>query len=164
MGHLFSGKPVASKVSSSDIQLEYCVNLVSSKPVPEFNSNSELASNISSKCKDWMDGELRNVPTARGVADRSYKEANDLCQSGFRAIATAAANNYETATIKVLEYVEPLKNRRYEEYCSRKATQEILQKLDRFHSCRKSLAKNCKFHACFEEDKEIVEVNNYVHV
>ena len=59
MGHLFSGKPVASKVSSSDIQLEYCVNLVSSKPVPEFNSNSELASNISSKCKDWMDGELR---------------------------------------------------------------------------------------------------------
>ena len=55
---------------------------------------------------------------------------------------------------KLTQYFEPQKNRRYEVYRFRQATQEKQETLDQFHTRLRTMAQTCEFH---DNDFEIEE-------
>jgi hypothetical protein len=103
---------------------------------------------------------------ASGITDEKRKRALLLCQAGQRVREiflqlvpnTGTAADYKTATDKLTDYFEPQKNRRYEVYRFRQATQEAHETaLHQFHTRLRTLAQTCSFaDADFEIEQQIV--------
>ena len=103
---------------------------VSIKPVPEFHPDAELDASLATRWKDWM-ADFEMFILASGITDPKRKRALLLYQAGptvreiFKQIPdTGAEVDYDVAKAKLQEYFEPQKNRRYEVYRFRQATQE----------------------------------------
>ena len=85
------------------------------QPVPQFNPDTEIGASLATR---WLD-DFDMFLLASGVTDKKQKRALLLYQAGsrvreiFRQLQyTGNHNDYDTATTKLKEYVEPQKNRR----------------------------------------------------
>ena len=133
------------------------------KPVPEFQPDAELGASLAARWKDWM-ADFEMFITASGITDAKRKRALLLYQSGprvreiFKQLPdTGADEDYDVATAKLHEYFEPQRNRRYEVYRFRQATQERNETLDQFHTRLRTLAQTCEFHDTdFELEEQII--------
>ena len=103
---------------------------------------------------------------ASGITDGKRKRALLLYQAGPRVREilkqipdTGTEVDYDVEKAKLHDYSEPQKNRRYEVYRFRQATQERQETLDQFHARLRILAQTCKFHDTdFEiEEQTIIE-------
>ena len=136
---------------------------VSIQPLPEFNPDSEVGASLATRWTNWLD-DFEMFILASGITDEKRKRALLLYQAGqrvreiFRQLPnTGTAADYKTATDKLTEYFEPQKNRRYEVYRFRQATQEAHETLDQFHTRLRTLAQTCSFaDADFEIEQQIV--------
>ena len=136
---------------------------VSIQPLPEFNPDSEVGASLATRWTNWLD-DFEMFILASGITDEKRKRALLLYQAGQRVREifhqlpnTGTAADYKTATDKLTEYFEPQKNRRYEVYRFRQATQEAHETLDQFHTRLRTLAQTCSFaDADFEIEQQIV--------
>ena len=88
--------------------------------------------------------------TASGITTR--KRALLLYQVGprvrdiFKQIPdTGTSAGYDTAKAKLKAHFDPQKNKRYEVYRFRQATQESNETLDQFHTRLRTMAEGCEF-------------------
>ena len=101
---------------------------------------------------------------ASGITDDTRKRALLLYQAGPRVreifknlTEVGDTSDFEVAKNKLTEYFEPQKNRRYEVYRFRQATQEQTETLDQFHTRLRTMAQTCEFHdAEFEIEEQII--------
>ena len=136
---------------------------VSIKPVPEFHPDAELGASLATRWKDWM-ADFDMFILASGITDATRKRALLLYQAGPRVREifqqlpdTGTATDYEVAKAKLQEYFEPQKNRRYEVYRFRQATQACQETLDQFHTRLRTLAQTCEFQdTTFELEEQII--------
>ena len=136
---------------------------VSIKPVPEFHPDAELGASLATRWKDWM-ADFDMFILASGITDATRKRALLLYQAGprireiFQQLPdTGTATDYEVAKAKLQEYFEPQKNRRYEVYRFRQATQACQETLDQFHTRLRTLAQTCEFQdTTFELEEQII--------
>ena len=102
--------------------------------------------------------------TASGVTDPTRKRALLLYQAGprvreiFKRIPdTGTGADYDIAKAKLKAHFDPQKNKRYEVYRFRQATQESNETLDQFHTRLRTMAKTCEFTDIeFEIEEQII--------
>ncbi len=102
--------------------------------------------------------------TASGITDPTTKRALLLYQAGsrvreiFKQIPdTGTGADYDLAKEKLKAHFDPQKNRRYEVYRFRQATQESHQTLDQFHTRLRTMAETCEFtNIEFEIEEQII--------
>ena len=102
--------------------------------------------------------------TASGITDPTRKRALLLYQAGprvreiFKQIPdTGTSADYDTAKAKLKAYFDPQKNKRYEVYRSRQATQESNETLDQSHTRLRTMAETCQFTDIeFEIEEQII--------
>eukprot|EP00794_Sanderia_malayensis_P016140 gene16140-17766_t len=109
---------------------------VSIKPVAEFRPDAEVGASLATRWKDWLD-DFEMFLLASGITDKTRKRALLLYQAGPRVreifknlTEVGGASDFDVAKNKLTEYFEPQKNRRYEVYRFRQATQEQTETLD----------------------------------
>ena len=124
---------------------------VSIQPMPVFHPEAEVGASIATRWKNWI-ANFDMFIIASGNTDPNRKRALLLYQAGprireiFKQIpGTGNDDDYELAKDKLREHFEPQKNRRYEVYRFRKATQESQETLNQFHTRLRSLAETCEF-------------------
>ena len=133
------------------------------QPMPEFSPDADIGASLASRWKTWLT-EFEMFLTASGITDTKRQRALLLYQAGarvgeiFNQLAdTGEDKGYDTAKTKLSEFFEPQKNRRYEVYCFRQATQETAETLDQFHTRLRTLSKNCEFKELdFEIEQQII--------
>ena len=102
--------------------------------------------------------------TASGITDPTTKRALLLYQTGsrvreiFKQIPdTGTGADYDLAKEKLKADFDPQKNRRYEVYRFRQATQESHETLDQFHTRLRTMAETCEFtNIEFEVEEQII--------
>ena len=102
--------------------------------------------------------------TASGITDPTTKRALLLYQAGsrvreiFKQIPdTGTGADYDLAKEKLKADFDPQKNRRYEVYRFRQATQESHETLDQFHTRLRTMAETCEFtNIEFEVEEQII--------
>ena len=102
--------------------------------------------------------------TASGITDPTRKRALLLYQAGprvreiFKQIPdTGTSADYDTAKDKLKAHFDPQKNKRYEVYRFRQATQESNETLDQFHTRLHTMAETCEFTDIeFEIEEQII--------
>eukprot|EP00794_Sanderia_malayensis_P013251 gene13251-14613_t len=109
---------------------------VSIKPVTEFRLDAEVGASLATRWKDWLD-DFEMFLLASGITDKTRKRALLLYQAGpqvreiFKNLTeVGGTSDFDVAKNKLTEYFEPQKNRRYEFYRFRQATQEKTETLD----------------------------------
>eukprot|EP00794_Sanderia_malayensis_P009631 gene9631-10619_t len=138
---------------------------VSIKPVAEFRPDAEVGASLATRWKDWLD-DFEMFLLASGITDKTRKRALLLYQAGPRVreifknlTEVGGTSDFDVAKNKLTEYFEPQKNRRYEVYRFRQATQEQTETLDQFHTRLRTMAQTCEFHdAEFEIEEQIIIV------
>ena len=136
---------------------------VSIQPMPVFHPEAEVEASLATRWKNWI-ADFDMFIIASGITDPKRKRALLLYQAGprireiFKQIPdTGNDDDYERAKDKLREHFEPQKNRRYEVYRFRKATQEPQETLDQFHTRLRSLAETCEFAEVeFEIEQQII--------
>eukprot|EP00794_Sanderia_malayensis_P020656 gene20656-22697_t len=136
---------------------------VSIKPVAEFRPDAEVGASLATRWKDWLD-DFEMFLLASGITDKTRKRALLLYQAGPRVreifknlTEVGGTSDFDVAKNKLTEYFEPQKNRRYEVYRFRQATQEQTETLDQFHTRLRTMAQTCEFHdAEFEIEEQII--------
>lgn len=136
---------------------------VSIRPVPEFNPDVEVGASLALRWKDWLT-DFEMFITASGITNHKRQRALLLYQAGprvreiFKQLAdTGGDGDYKLCKQKLLEYFEPQRNRRYEVYRFRQATQDTHETLDQFHTRLRTIAQNCEFHDPeFELEEQII--------
>ncbi|XP_065058439.1 uncharacterized protein LOC135686182 [Rhopilema esculentum] len=136
---------------------------VSIKPVAEFRPHAEVGASLATRWNDWL-GDFEMFLVASGITDNTRKRALLLYQAGprvreiFKNLTDAGeADDFDSAKAKLTEYFEPQKNRRYEVYRFRQATQAQQETLDQFHTRLRTMAHMCEFHDVeFEIEEQII--------
>ena len=136
---------------------------VAIQPMPVFHPEAEVGASLATRWKNWI-ADFDMFIIASGITDPKRKRALLLYQAGPRIREifkqfpdTGNDDDYEKAKDKLREHFEPQKNRRYEVYRFRKATQEKQETLDQFHTGLRSLAETCEFADVeFEIEQQIV--------
>ena len=121
------------------------------QPMPSFDPDTAVGASLATRWKTWLnDFDTFLVPS--GITDKKQQRALLLYHAGPRIRGifkqlhdTGDADAFDTAKIKLTEYFEPQKNRRYEVFCFRQAKQEQGESLDKFHTRLRSLAETCEF-------------------
>ena len=110
------------------------------QPMPEFSPDADIGASLASRWKTWLT-EFEMFLTASGITEKKRQRALLLYQAGARVREifnqlpeTGEDHDYKTARDKLTEFFEPQKNRRYEVYCFRQASQESTETLDQFHT------------------------------
>ncbi len=113
---------------------------VSVQPMPAFHPGAEVGAILATRWRNLI-ADFDMFINASGITDSKRKRALLLYQAGprireiFKQLQdTGNEDDYTLAKEKLREYFEPQKNRRYEVYCFRKATQESHKTLDQFHT------------------------------
>ena len=121
------------------------------EPVPEFRPDEEIGAILSPRGRDWL-SDFDMFLDASGITDSKRKRALLLYQAGSRVREifkqlpdTGADEDFDTANEKHCLYFEPQKNRRFEVYRFRQATQEQSETLDKFHMRLRTLSQTCEF-------------------
>ncbi|XP_065067305.1 uncharacterized protein K02A2.6-like [Rhopilema esculentum] len=136
---------------------------VSIKPVAEFRPHAEVGASLATRWNDWLD-DFEMFLVASGITDNTRKRALLLYQAGPRVreifknlTDVGEADDFDSAKAKLTEYFEPQKNRRYEVYRFRQATQAQQETLDQFHTRLRTMAHMCEFHDVeFEIEEQII--------
>ena len=125
---------------------------VSIRPMPEFNPDTELEASVATRWKNWV-ADFDMFLLASGVY-----QAGARVREIFKQLPdTGEDKNYDIAKAKLFAHFEPRKNRRYEEYRSRKAVQEPTKPLDHIHTRFRTLAQTCEFASPdFEIEEQII--------
>ena len=125
---------------------------VSIKPVAEFRPHAEVGASLATRWNDWLD-DFEMFLVASGITDNTRKRALLLYLAGLRVreifknlTDVGEADDFNSAMAKLTEYFEPQKNRRYEVYRFRQATQAQQDTLDQFHTRLRTMAHTCEFH------------------
>ena len=147
-------------VQAPEIQMAQSVAI---QPMPVFHPEAEVGASLATRWKNW-NADFDMFIIASGIIDPKRKRALLLYQAGprireiFKQIPdTGNDDDYEKAKDKLREHFEPQKNRRYEVYRFRKATQESQETLDQFHTRLRSLAETCEFADVeFEIEQQII--------
>ena len=147
-------------VQAPEIQMAQSVAI---QPMPVFHPEAEVGASLATRWKNWI-ADFDMFIIASGIIDPKRKRALLLYQAGprireiFKQIPdTGNDDDYEKAKDKLREHFEPQKNRRYEVYRFRKATQESQETLDQFHTRLRSLAETCEFADVeFETEQQII--------
>ena len=132
-------------------------------PMPEFCPDAKLGTSLATKWNNWQ-SDFDMYLTASGITDPTRKRALLLYQAGprvreiFKQIPdTGTSADYDTAKNKLKAHFDPQKNKRYEVYRFRQATQESNETLDQFHTRLRTMAETCEFTDIeFEIEEQII--------
>ena len=132
-------------------------------PMPEFCPDAKLGTSLATKWNNWQ-SDFDMYLTASGITDPTRKRALLLYQAGprvreiFKQIPdTGTSADYDTAKDKLKAHFDPQKNKRYEVYRFRQATQESNETLDQFHTRLRTMAETCEFTDIeFEIEEQII--------
>ena len=133
------------------------------EPMPTFHPDAEVGASLATRWKIWI-ADFDMFITAGRITDQKRKGALLLYQPGprireiFKQLSvTGNDDDYDLAKEKLREHFEPQKNRRYEVYRFRKATQEPQETLDLLHTKLISVAETCEFTDIeFEIEEQII--------
>ena len=139
------------------------IQSVAITPMPEFCPDAKLGTSLATKWNNWQ-SDFDMYLTASGITDPTRKRALLLYQAGprvreiFKQIPdTGTSADYDTAKEKLKAHFDPQKNKRYEVYRFRQATQESNETLDQFHTRLRTMAKTCEFTDIeFEIEEQII--------
>ena len=132
-------------------------------PMPEFCPDAKLGTSLATKWNNWQ-CDFDMYLTASGITDPTRKRALLLYQAGsrvreiFRQIPDIGTDaDYDIAKAKLKAYFDPQKNKRYEVYRFRQATQASTETLDQFHTRLRTMAATCEFTDIeFEIEEQII--------
>ena len=132
-------------------------------PMPEFCPDAKLGTSLATKWNNWQ-SDFDMYLTASGITDPTRKRALLLYQAGprvreiFKQIPdTGTSADYDTSKDKLKAHFDPQKNKRYEVYRFRQATQESNETLDQFHTRLRTMAETCEFMDIeFEIEEQII--------
>lgn len=136
---------------------------VTINPMPEFSPDAKLGTSLNTRWNNWQ-SDFEMFLTASGITDPKRKRALLLYQAGprvreiFKQIPeTGTDTDYDVAKQKLKEFFDPQKNRRYEVYRFRQATQEHNETLDQFHTRLRTMSETCEFADVeFEIEEQII--------
>ena len=121
--------------------------------MPPFDPDADVGASVGPRWRIWLD-DFETFVVANAITDDTRKRALLLFQAGprvreiFRQLPnTGEAKDYKKAVEKLTEYFEPQKNKLYEVYKFRQATQQSKETIDQFHTRLRSLAQSCEFTA-----------------
>ena len=120
------------------------------QPMPLFEPKAD-PTNTSARWTQWIQ-RFNTYLVASNVKDTARKRALLLYQAGpevheiFKTLPdTGDEKNYEAAVNALTAYFEPEKNRIYQTYMFRQASQQDNETIDEFHTRLRRLAKHCEF-------------------
>ena len=120
------------------------------QPMPAFKPRSD-STNTSARWTQWLD-RFNTYLVAADITDATQKRALLLYQAGpevyeiFKTLPdTGEAKDFQKAVDALTHYFEPDKNRIYQVYLFRQATQQSTESMDEFHTRLRRLAKYCEF-------------------
>ena len=109
---------------------------LSLQPLPAFNPDAEVGASLATRWKTWV-ADFDMFLLASGITDPRRKRALLLYQAGPRIREifkqqsdTGNDDEYDVAKETLRAYFEPQKNRRYEVFRFRQATQASKETLD----------------------------------
>ena len=124
---------------------------VTINPMAEFCPDAKVGTSIAIRWNNWQ-SDFDMYLTESGITDTKRQRALLLYQAGprvreiFRQIPDTGPNtDYEKAKQKLKTYFDPQKNRRYEVYRFRQATQTDSETLDQFHTRLRTMLATCEF-------------------
>lgn len=120
------------------------------QPMPLFEPKAD-PTNTSARWTQWIE-RFNTFLIASNVKDNARKRALLLYQAGpevheiFKTLTdTGDDKDYEAAVNALTRHFEPDKNRIYQTYMFRQATQQENETIDEFHTRLRQLAKHCDF-------------------
>ena len=136
---------------------------VTINPMAEFCPDAKVGTSIAIRWNNWQ-SDFDMYLTGSGITDTKRQRALLLYQAGprvreiFRQIPdTGPDTDYETAKQKLKAYFDAQKNRRYEVYRFRQATQIDSETLDQFHTRLRTMSATCEFGDVeFEIEEQII--------
>ena len=120
------------------------------QPMPAFEPRSD-PTNTSARWTQWLD-RFYTYLAAADIKEATQKRALLLYQAGpevyeiFKTLPdTGEAKDFQKAVDALTLYFEPEKNRIYQVYLFRQATQQPTESVDEFHTRLRRLTKYCEF-------------------
>ena len=120
--------------------------------MPPFDPDADVGASVAPKWKLWV-SDFKTFLVANDIKDPKRKRALLLFLAGPRvrdifrqSPNTGADDDFDTALTCLNTYFEPLKNRVYEVYKFRQATQAPQETIDQFHTRLRGLGETCEFH------------------
>ena len=131
------------------------------QPMPFFQPKSDLT-NTGARWTQWIE-RFNTYLVALNIKDDAQQLALLLYQAGtdvheiFKTLPTGEKDGFKEAVVALSNYFEPEKNKIFQTYTFRKATQQPTETIDEFHTRLRGLAKFCEFHNVdFEIKMQIV--------
>lgn len=120
-------------------------------PMPPFDPDLEAGGNQAARWRTWL-ADFKTFLTASNITNKTRQRALLLYQAGprireiFRQFPDPGEDDDVAKAEQLLtDYFEPQKNRLYEVYKFRQATQGESETIDQYHTRLRSLSKNCEF-------------------
>ena len=120
------------------------------QPMPLFEPKAD-STNTSARWTQWIE-RFNTFLIASNIKDPSRKRALLLYQAGpeiheiFKTLPdTGDEKDFDKAVQALTKHIEPEKNRIYQTYMFRQATQQENETIDEYHTRLRQLSKHCEF-------------------